>query len=196
MIMKRLWQLWYVQVRWLTAFPFYLNIPMAYQCYVINVKLSMLRSTAQHGSASNVILILYFSVFKTEEAWFNLGLSIKRYLRKTSLYFKDLSFSPLSNRLLQKTLLKLKCLIVWGVNVQYLAFVWLTRDFIGCLRHSSLFHLQIGSYCAKLRKTSDVIDVIFVHLIYFPSFSLPIYFPLFLSTFLLVFICNQSLFYL
>lgn len=41
-----------------TAFPFYLNIPMAYQCYVINVKLSMLRSTAQHCSTSDVILIL------------------------------------------------------------------------------------------------------------------------------------------
>lgn len=53
---------------------------MAYQCYVINVKLSMLRSTAQHGSASNVILILDFSVFKTEETRFNHGLSIKGYL--------------------------------------------------------------------------------------------------------------------
>lgn len=42
----------------------------------------MLRSTAQHGSASNVILILYFTVFKTGEAWFNLGLSITRYLQK------------------------------------------------------------------------------------------------------------------
>ena len=64
------------------AFPFYLIIPMAYQCYVINVKLSMLRSTAQHGSTSNKILILYFSVSKTEEAWFNLGLSINGYLQK------------------------------------------------------------------------------------------------------------------
>lgn len=69
----------------LTAFPFYLNIPMAYQCYVINVKLSMLRSTAQHGSASNVILILYLSVFKTVEAWFNLGLSITKNIHKTHL---------------------------------------------------------------------------------------------------------------
>lgn len=53
----------------LTAFAFYLNIPMAYQYYVINVKLSMLRLTAQHGPIPNVIRILYSSVFKAEEAW-------------------------------------------------------------------------------------------------------------------------------
>lgn len=39
------------------AFPLYLSIPMAYQCYVINVKLSMLRLTAQSRSTSNVIRI-------------------------------------------------------------------------------------------------------------------------------------------
>lgn len=192
--MKRLWQLWYVQARWLTAFPFYLNIPMADQCYVINVKLSMLRSTAQHGTTSNVILILYFSVFKAEEAWFNLGLSIKkRYLQKHLCISKIWAFH-LWVIDCYKNLIELKCLIVWGVNVQYLAFVWLTQDFIGWLRHGSLFHVQKGSYCAKLRKTLDVIDVIFVHLIYFPSFSFPTCFPRFLSTFLPVFICNQSLF--
>lgn len=50
-----------------TAFLFYLNIPMADQCYVINVKLSMLRSTAQHGSGSNVIFIQTFSCFWNRE---------------------------------------------------------------------------------------------------------------------------------
>lgn len=39
------------------AFPLYLNIPMAYQCYVINVKLSMLRLTAQRRSTFDVIQI-------------------------------------------------------------------------------------------------------------------------------------------
>lgn len=39
------------------AFPLYLSIPMAYQCYVINVKLSMLRLTAQSCLTSDVIRI-------------------------------------------------------------------------------------------------------------------------------------------
>lgn len=106
---------------------------------------------------------------------------------QTSMYFKDLSFSPLSNRLLQKkTLLKLKCLIVWGVNVQYLAFVWLTQDFIGCLRHSSLFHTK-GSFSAKLRKNFGCYWCYFCTLNLFPSpFPPPTFFfsqPFFLCSF-------------
>lgn len=113
---------------------------------------------------------------------------------KKHLCFKDLSFSPLSTRLLQKTLLKLKCLIVWGVNVQYLAFVWLTQDFIGWLRHGSLFHSQIESYCAK--KNFGCYWCYFYTLNLFSLFLPPFLRPHFVSTSLLVLFYNQSLFWL
>lgn len=195
MIKKRLWQLWYVQARWLTAFPFYLNIPMAYQCYVINVKLSMLRSTAQHGSASNVILILYFSVFKTEEAWFNLGLSIKRYLRKHHCISKIWAFH-LWVIDCYKNLIETKVFNSVRGKCTVFSFCMVDSRLHWMFETLAPFSTYRWGATAQSweKKTLDVIDVIFVHLIYFPSFSLPTCSPLFLSTLLPLFICNQSLF--
>lgn len=85
--------------------------------------------------------------------------------------------------------------MVWGVNVQYLAFVWLTQDFIGWLRRSSCFCIDGGAIVQsweKEKKTLDVIDVIFVHLIYFPF--LPPYSSSFALNFTPEFIFHQCLF--
>lgn len=72
------------------AFPLYLSIPMANQCYVINVKLSMLRLTAQSRSTSNVIRIPE-DLFKTKGSW--LFLKVLTIFPKKYMHFKDLSFS-------------------------------------------------------------------------------------------------------
>lgn len=72
------------------AFPLYLSIPMANQCYVINVKLSMLRLTAQSRSTSNVIRIPE-DLLKTKGSW--IFLKVLTIFPKKYMHFKDLSFS-------------------------------------------------------------------------------------------------------
>lgn len=78
------------------AFPLYLSIPMANQCYVINVKLSMLRLTAQSRSTSNVIWIPE-DLLKTKGSW--LLESINNISQKVHAFQRSELFT-LSNRLL------------------------------------------------------------------------------------------------